>query len=501
MDPSIASVDRMMAWRDKPMAFVEDLWPGFVPERWQEEFWIACCRKDKHKRIALQACVGVGKTTAMAIESWRRLAAYGRSPNHWPRGLAVAIDRDNLKGNFWAEMAKWRVAAPILEDMFQQTSERISRKGRFHEQWYLDARGWSKKANAEEQGRALSGLHSEFPFVIADESATIPQAVLQTAKQIESSCEDSLIVQSGNPTSQEGALYHAATREKDRTTVIAITSDPDAPNRCNRMSKEWAQEQIDSHDGGRDNPWVQAMVLGQFPKGGINQLLTYEEVDDAMKRSYREEDFRDSPCIISVDTAGGGMDPNVITARQGIMTWQQRVISGDVTGMTLAGMVAHEYNERKGDAIFVDDTGGYGRALIEALRLLEFKPIGVQYAGRPMDPGFKNKRAEMWWNAAQGVKNEGWSLPSEKMLREDLVTPLYFEDKQGKLQIEDKDAIKARLQGRSTDRGDSFVQTTAFPVDPTRARNDPNRPLFWAEKMRGNSSSMCEFDDPRKWED
>ena len=87
------------------------------------------------------------------------------------------------------------------------------------------------------------------------------------------------------------------------------------------------------------------------------------------------------------------------------------------------------------------------------------------------------------------------------MLREDLVTPLYFEDKQGKLQIEDKDAIKARLQGRSTDRGDSFVQTTAFPVDPTRARNDPNRPLFWAEKMRGNSSSMCEFDDPRKWED
>jgi hypothetical protein len=478
-----AAADRLRAWREEPLAFVHDNWPGFKAEPWQEEFWRECVRPGREKRISLQACAGVGKSCGLAIEGLRRLAAYAKPGEH-PKGAAVSMTRDNLADNLWAELAKWLRTGRMIKDEFVWTSERIYQKDN-QSTWFLSARGWSKRANPEEQGRTLSGLHSLFPFVLMDESATIPLSVAQTAEQILTTCEDGMIVQAGNPTTQEGCLYDASVKQRGRWYVIEITADPDDPNRCGRVSEDWARAQIygdkttdpPTLGKGRDDPWVQAFILGQFPKGGINQLLSLEEVNAAMNRALKKSDFDFAPKVLGLDVARQGLDASVLIARQGKMVYKPDVYRG-LSGLELAAKVAGKIKSFDADATFIDDTGGWGGSVLERLRELQYDPIGVQYAGKPIDPGFGNKRAEMWWNAAQAVKN-GAALPDIPELRDDLVTPLYFY-KGDKLFLESKDDIRGRL-GRSPDYGDAFAQTYALPVNVRPEKTNPMIPWIKAD--------------------
>ena len=58
---------------------------------------------------------------------------------------------------------------------------------------------------------ALSGLHAPYVMVTLDESGDIPVPILRSGEQILSSkFKWAKVLQGGNPTSLEGALYHAA---------------------------------------------------------------------------------------------------------------------------------------------------------------------------------------------------------------------------------------------------------------------------------------------------
>ena len=178
------------------------------------------------------------------------------------------------------------------------------------------------------------------------------------------------------------------------------------------------------------------------------------------------------------------------------MVLPQIQVPSNIDGIQGAARMAMLISQHKVDATFIDDTGGWGGSWIDQLRHLGYKPIGVQYAGKPIDQGFFNKRSEMWWAAAEAVKN-GVQLPDSPQLRDDLVTPLYYH-KGDRLILESKDDIKARL-GRSPDFGDSYVQTYAFPVGVSQAKRDPMLP--WA-KDTDFGRKTCVFDnhqDESEW--
>src|SRR5690606_33976175 len=130
---------------------------------------------------------------------------------------------------------------------------------------------FAKKADVEAQGRTLSGLHAKSIFYLLDESGDMPTALLRSAEQGLSNCEWGRIAQAGNPTSHDGVLYLAVSVQSHLWTVIRITGDPDDPKRSPRIDLEWAKEQIQLY--GRDNPWVMAFILGQFPPGSLQSLL------------------------------------------------------------------------------------------------------------------------------------------------------------------------------------------------------------------------------------
>ena len=62
-------------------------------------------------------------------------------------------------------------------------------------------------------GKALSGLHSQFPFILLDETGGMPVAVGKAARQIfTGNPADALIAQAGNPTDLNGLLYESCNR-------------------------------------------------------------------------------------------------------------------------------------------------------------------------------------------------------------------------------------------------------------------------------------------------
>lgn len=171
------------------------------------------------------------------------------------------------------------------------------------ETWFLSARSYARDADSAAIGRALSGLHGQFPFVLLDETGDMPEAVGKTAQQIfTGNPTDALIAQAGNPTSTNGLLY--ATCSAGGWNVITITADPDDPKRTPRVSVEHAREMIETY--GRDNPWVMATILGLFPPSGFASLLGIEDVKAAMDRHYTEQDYDFAARILGIDVAREG---------------------------------------------------------------------------------------------------------------------------------------------------------------------------------------------------
>ncbi len=448
---------RIREWRGDALKFAVDTM-GFEPDEWQVDALRAASVPGR-KRLAMKACAGPGKTAVEAILGWHRLACFADRGEH-PKGAAISITGDNLRDNLWPELAKWRSRSPFLTKAFTWTKERVFANDH-PETWFLSARTYAQGADQETIGRTLSGLHSRFPFYLIDESGDMPVQIIRSAEQGLTDCEDGLIATAGNTTSHNGLLYHVSGSARAGWTIITITADPDDPKRTPRVDKAWAQEQIETY--GRDNPWVMAYILGEFPPGSINALLTVDEVEKAIGRHLREDAYNWSQKRLGIDVARFGDDRTVVFPRQGLAAGMPKVMRHSRT-TDIAAVVARLKADWKSEMEFVDDTGHWGHGVIDNLITAGHSPIGIQFHGPAIDPRYKNRRAEMWMEMAEWVKRGG-ALPNLPELVGELTAPTYT-FAQGKFQLEDKDQVKKRL-GRSPDLGDALALTFAQADAPS----------------------------------
>lgn len=464
--------ERVRAWRRDPVLFARDNF-GVEPDAWQVDAMRALGGDPSPaRRLVMRACTGPGKSATLAWMGWHRLACFAGKGEH-PKGAALSITADNLKDNLWAELAKWQSRSKFLTEAFEWTKERIYAK-EHPETWFLSARSFAKDADAESIGRALSGLHSQYPFILLDETGDMPSAVGRAAAQIfTGSPADAAIIQAGNPTSTGGLLYESCMTAAHQWTVITITADPNDPKRTPRVSKEHAQEMIDTY--GRDNPWVMATILGLFPPGGFNSLFGADEVDAAMKRFYRDDQLGNAAVILGGDVARQGDDSSAVCKRRGRQAYPIRTMRIPDTTL-VAQQFVQEKARHDADAFFVDETGGYGAGVIDTMRAAGHQVVGVQFGGSASDPRYFNKRSEMYFAMAEWVK-AGGALPLDRELKEELCAATYVF--QGdRFRLAEKQLIKDKI-GRSPDRADALALTFAFPVAPrdpfrsVRRRADP----------------------------
>lgn len=455
-DKNKLTADVIRKYRHDPVLFVRNVF-HVQPEPWQIE---ALNKFRDTQRVCLKSAKGAGKTAFLAWCAWNFLFTRPDS-----KIAATSITGDNLADCLWAEMAKWRSKSEIIKFQFEWSKTRIFSK-QYPENWFMSARSWPKQADAGQQADALAGIHADYAMFILDEVGGIPDAVMAAAEAALSSGKECKLVIAGNPTHLEGPLYRACTKDRAMWSVVEISGDPDNPNRSTRISPEWAREQINTY--GKDNPWVQVNVFGNFPPSSINTLLGPTEVQDAMSRNLLYEGYSFAQKRIGIDVARFGSDATILFPRQGLKAMVPVVMRNARTDEIAARVMLGK--QKWGSEIeFVDDTGGYGAGVIDFMLQSGATPQGVSFSGKAIDSRYFNKRSEMWFEMAAWVKRGG-QLPNIPELVGDLCTPTYsFQN--GKFRIEEKEQIRQRL-GRSPDYGDALALTFALPDMPGMIQAD-----------------------------
>lgn len=445
------AIETLQRWREHPAAFVRECF-GVTPDPWQDDVLEASVR---NPQIAMTACKGPGKSTTLAWLGWNRLCTRVDC-----KGVAISITADNLADGLWTELAKWQAKSPFLRDQFQWTASKIFHKPK-PETWWLSARSWPRSGNPQQQADSLAGIHAQNVFILMDEAGGIPRSLLATAQAIRAGNVDALLALAGNPTNQDSALGMAVLNQRSGWHVTEITGDPENPKRSSRIPVEWANAQIAAW--GRDNPWVRVNVFGQFPLNALNTLLGPDEVRDAQRRGLKEEPYLGFPLVFGVDVARFGDDESVIFPRRAKIAYAPLRMR-NLDTVIGASHVSRMATERRADSIQIDATGGYGAAWYDMLKALgHTDALGVQFGGKAHDEKrFANKRAEIWWLMADWVKDGGMLPPVDELVL-GLSTVQYTYKNDGRIQLEEKDQVKARI-GRSPDLEDALACTFAYPV-------------------------------------
>ena len=131
-----------------------------------------------------------------------------------------------------------------------------------------------------------------------------------------------------------------------------------------------------------------------------------------------------------------------------------------------------------GATLIVIDTIGIGQGIADRLVELGYKVYYLNSAAKASDSKrFINVRAEMWWNAMQKFTDSKIDLLDDGKIDMDTLkkqlTCVQYDvvDSSGKIQVEDKDDIKAKLNGESPDHADAYVMGLhALPYAPTQKR-------------------------------
>lgn len=454
------TVDALRTWKRDPVRMVRDLF-GAEPDAWQIEA-LRAFADPQYQRIAMQACAGPGKSTVLAWCGWNFMLCYSDGVNH-PNGAATSMTGDNLKAGLWKELALWYERSSILRAAFEVTGTRIFQR-EYPKTWFIDARSFAKMADQEAQGRTLSGLHAKSILYLCDESGSTPPAVGRAAEQGlgDTFAEFAKILQAGNPVSHESMLYESVTAQSHLWHVITITADPDNPQRTPRKSIAWAREQISLH--GRDNPWVMAFIMGEFPPTSINALLGPDEVRAAMHRHLRTDQYDFAQKRLGIDVAREGDDSTVIFPRQGLAAHKYVEMKHAKSGPVAARIAAAK--QRWGSELeLIDSTGGHASGVIDFSAQAGINLFEVNFSGKADDNRYFNKRSEMYWRAAEWVKSGG-ALPNlPGLIREATAATYTFQG--GKFRVEDKAQIKARI-GKSPDFWDAFCCTFALVELPSQ---------------------------------
>lgn len=423
------------------------------------------------QRIAMQACKGPGKTAVIAWCIWNFMLHENANV------IAVSLSGATLKTNLWKELALWRDRCAMLRQEFEMGERKIFKvptqeHPNYPETWFCHARTWSKTEDEKVAAQTLQGLHSKWAMVALDESGGMPDAIMVAADgifaEIKKEGGRSVVIQAGNPTMLSGPLYRAATRDRALWDVFEFTGDPDDPERSERISVEWARQQIAKH--GRDDPFVRVNVLGKFPLTSLSGLIGPEDVKKAIGRHLAPHQYEFAPKSIGADVARFGDDASVIWPRQGLAAFAPTVMR-NADSWDGASKVAQMDNDWQADGLMVDATGGFGSGWVDALKQMGRTALEVQFSGKPMDPKFFNKRTEIYWLMCEWIRDGGALPPLQEPLQADDPIALLLEDltetqytfKNDKIIIEDKDQIKARL-GRSPDYADALACTFAYPI-------------------------------------
>lgn len=397
-------------------------------------------------RSAVASGHGIGKSSFTA---WAVLFVMSTRPHC--KGVVTANTSDQLKTKTWGELGKWKKKC-ITGHWFEYNNGK-GNMNIYHlenkESWRCDA-----QTCREENSESFAGLHaaSSSPFYIFDEASAVPDKIWEVAEGGLTDGEPFWFA-FGNPTRNTGRFRECFRKFRQRwqnrhvdSRTVKITNKI--------LIDEWEK------DYGADSDFFKVRVKGVFPQQSIKQFIGEDLVEAARHRHLRKNQYDFAPKIITVDPAWEGDDSIEIGLRQGLAFEILRSIPKNDNDVVIANLVANLEDQHKADAVFID--AGYGTGIVSVGRTLNRDWQLVWFGGAALDPGFANKRAEMWGLTKKWLQ-EGGAIPDDDELCSDLTGPETVPRIDGKVQLEAKKDMKARGIP-SPNKGDALALSFAYPV-------------------------------------
>lgn len=254
----------------------------------------------------------------------------------------------------------------------------------------------------------------------------------------------------------DASAYQATSEEADYQEAYGLTPGQMA----------WRRGKISELGEAKFRQEYPANATEAFQTSGDDPLIKPEFILAARKNKDAKEH---GPLIVGVDPARFGDDRTSIIRRTGRVAHGLESYRKKDT-MEVAGIVSRLIQKENPARVFVD-VGGIGAGVVDRLKELGYSQVeGVNFGEKALeDDKFSNRRAEMWGNMRDWIKQSPCKIPDSDSLHGDMIAPGYKFDSNSRLLIEKKEDIKKRgLQ--SPDEADALALTFAAPVNPESAK-------------------------------
>ena len=412
-------------------------------ELWSAQTAIVNSVRD-NRATAVHACHGLGKSfLAARIVAWW----IGTHPVGKASVVTTAPSALQVKGVLWQEIASAHTEADgKLPGYVNQTD------------WWADGRQLAigRKPPDGKAEVSFQGFHNEFVLAVIDEASGIPDSMWEAVNKIVTGDNDRILA-IGNPDHVQSRWWKVC--QGGRWNVIHVgahdtptfTGEP-VPEGASLISQKFIDDIIE--DFGEDSPQYRAQVLGEFPDDRTDGVVPWSAVSQCRKGLA----FDDPPSeiVLGADIGGGG-DETVVWERVGPVVgrvWRDRTDTADGA----RDLIVRAIDESGAGHVNVDITGlGWGVPdLVQAARDVTVGKANFGAGARESDR-FANLRAELWWKGRTLSQEYGWDLSAlDDGTVAQLCEPRWFENTRGRIQVEEKSAVKKRI-GRSPDDADALL--------------------------------------------
>lgn len=430
-------------------------------------------------RVAWRSGHKVGKSTVMAC-----LALWWVCTHIGARVVLFAPTARQIRSILWREIRRLhrKAVVPIGGELFDVPDRGLQ---------FPDGR--EVIGFATDQPERMAGISGPAMLFLGDESSGVTEDLF--AAIAGNLAGGGKLVLCGNPTRTSGTFYDAFTR-KAEFYKQAHTSSLESPN-CiggtpvpGLATPEWCAEML--AEWGRESPLYQVRVLGEFPSQAENAVIPLELVEAAVAR-WR--DLAQTEAIgaleFGLDPARFGDDESVLVPRRGLKAFEP-IAFRNLDGIQLAARVIEVANRlRRADErpVVRVDVIGIGASVYDQLKQnSSIRTIAVNVGEASTNANHARKRDEVWFTLRDWLK-DGGAIPDDVKLQGELVAPTYSFDVRGKIKVESKDDMKARLK-RSPDRADALALAVYTP------RNDFTRNFIEAMRRLAAGDVPSYFKSP-----
>lgn len=404
-----------------------------------------------HPRVWAKGGHSTGKTNEVAYDVIEDVALHPGAQT-----IIVGATYESARDTIWSDIRKAHATA------------RIDIGGEMNADRWTLGDGWFAKIVNGNQPETLHGVHGERVRVIVDEASAL-RAEFWPALDSLLASQDARLVVMFNPIHAEHRTREIVNDPSFRGVTFSCEDHPNVVSGSNiypgAVTREWVEafkERVRRGLATQDD--YRARVLGEFPLGGDDQLVSESDLEAVADGCA--EDTRDE-LRIGLDVARFGSDRNVLV----VVDRSRRVVAVEAwvgadlmqtTGRLIAAI--KRYGVRPEYASV--DVCGIGAGVVDRCReqgvcvaSCDFgvQPVGDWAGELGNDASFLNRRAELHMLLRVLIRSRRLSVPREyREMWSDLCVPRFKYTSSAKQAVESKDEIRKRV-GRSPDYSDALI--------------------------------------------